>query len=85
MLRQDCGYDPLTNSWTINGVMFTDGFFRAFTKNTPSNRCFTVYIEDSVPGIKSPMVSTHWFRFAREEDGAAGNYAQEIVEPTERK
>lgn len=41
-LKEDCGYNIYTNSWTIHGTVFSDGFLRALARETPTGRCFVV-------------------------------------------
>lgn len=59
-LRNDCGYNFRTNSWTIYGVEFSDQFFRAFTTQTPEGRCFVIERDKNVFDGK-PVIHAHYY------------------------
>lgn len=83
MLQKDCGYDLWTNSWRIQGMVFSDAFFRAFTKETPKGKCFTVEIDKK---SDRPFMHAHYFRFVKdpvsgEEYAQAVDYLDQIFQP----
>ena len=64
-LKEDCGYNIWTNSWTIHGTVFSDGFLRAFTRETPTGRCFVVKRSEPFPTGRL-IIHTYDCKFIRD-------------------
>ena len=79
MLQKDCGYDLQTNSWRIYGMVFSDAFLKAFTKETPEDKCFTVEIDNN---FDYPIVNVHYFRFMK--DPVSGEVYAQAVDYTDQ-
>ena len=83
MLQKDCGYDLWTNSWRIQGMVFADPFFKAFTRDTPKGKCFTVEIDKE---FDRAFIHVHYFRFVKdpvsgEEHAQAVDCLDQIFQP----